>query len=424
MRQSMIRIWAGLGLSLGLAMMSLPIAVSANVEVQDDLLAQARQGKADAQRELGKQFYQGQHRPKDLTQAFYWLQQAAKQGDANAQNFVGFLYDTGQGVSENKALAAQWYQRAAYQKYAQAQYNLASLYHAGQGIEKSDILASHWFKLAAQKGHADAQLQLATHYQTGMGVVKDLPQALHWYKLAAAQGNTVAQKQVTLLQAYLKQEMAQGKPVASKLASLQAYQQALRSGQLLAIKSQLKDSSAKILLADPSLAQRPVWSSLQHLINTGFQRGYSKTEINRVGTEMNQVIQLANPAARVQASLMFKWVTAQVFYNYAVYGSAKDLGGSNLVLLHDSFEKAAMNQISMEALKPLFRPDHQKDFQALRNYLRQKQTQLSAQDLNKKALQSFLADAPQFIPTPRFESLYQDISASYRHLHQLQSLAK
>lgn len=423
MRKQTIQMWAILALSLGLTgigFSSRALANETQTQAVDALLLQARQGQVVAQRELGKQLFKGQSRPKDLGLAFYWLKLAAEQGDANAQNYLGFIYDTGQGAPENKALAFKWYQLAAQQKDPQAQFNLASLYHLGEGVAQSHILAASWYKLAAQKGHADAQMQIATFFHAGQGVEKDLKQALYWYRTAAAQGHQLAQEQAQVMEAYLNQSPLS----ASTKASLQAYQDILRQSQLLALKIPLKNSLSSMLQADPGLGQKRVWSNLEQELSIGYQRGYTLAEINQLGARLNQVIEAANQQARIEASPLFKNVAAQVFYNQAVYADLKSLKGANLNALHKNYEQTAMNDISMQALKPLFIPTNQSRFQDVCKYLKQKESRLSPEKLNKQALRVFLIDAPEHIPGPLFDSLYQEIEVSYRHFNQLQALAK
>ena len=52
----------------------------------------------------------------------------ANQGAAYAQYNLGVMYDNGMGVPENDAEAVKWYRKAADQGYAEAQSNLGIMY--------------------------------------------------------------------------------------------------------------------------------------------------------------------------------------------------------------------------------------------------------------------------------------------------------
>ena len=65
-----------------------------------------------------------------------WFRRAAVQGYANAQRDLGFCYENGQGVSKDAKEAVSWYRKAANQGYADAQCNLGMCYVHGQGVSK------------------------------------------------------------------------------------------------------------------------------------------------------------------------------------------------------------------------------------------------------------------------------------------------
>jgi TPR repeat protein len=109
----------------------------------------AEQGDADAQFNLGFQYFHGQGVPQDYAEAVKWYRRAAEQGKAAAQSNLGFLYNVGQGVPQDYAEAAKWYQRVAAQGDADAQLNLGFLYFHGQGVPQDHILAHMSFDLAA-----------------------------------------------------------------------------------------------------------------------------------------------------------------------------------------------------------------------------------------------------------------------------------
>ena len=89
--------------------------------------AAADQGDADAQRELGFCYYNGNGVEKDLREAVRWFRKAADQGDALAQFFLGFCYYYGEGVPQDYREAVRWYRKAADQGDADAQRVLGRL---------------------------------------------------------------------------------------------------------------------------------------------------------------------------------------------------------------------------------------------------------------------------------------------------------
>jgi TPR repeat protein len=80
---------------------------------RERLLERARNGDADAQFELGKNYETGRiGLPKDLSQAQYWYRKAADQGDPYAEASLGILFNFGKGVPRDYAQAYMWYERA------------------------------------------------------------------------------------------------------------------------------------------------------------------------------------------------------------------------------------------------------------------------------------------------------------------------
>jgi len=81
---------------------------------REQLLERARQGDADAQFDLGKNYETGRiGLPKDISQAQYWYRKAADQGDPYAEASLGILFNFGKGVQRDYAQAYMWYERAA-----------------------------------------------------------------------------------------------------------------------------------------------------------------------------------------------------------------------------------------------------------------------------------------------------------------------
>ena len=77
------------------------------------LIRRAKQGDAEAQRNLGFLFHKGQGVPQDYAEARKWWLRAAKQGNYNAQHSLGFLYFKGQGVPVDYVTSYAWASAAA-----------------------------------------------------------------------------------------------------------------------------------------------------------------------------------------------------------------------------------------------------------------------------------------------------------------------
>ena len=83
------------------------------------------------------------------------LRAQAEQGHASAQYNLGVTYDEGLGVSEDDAEAVRWYRLAAGQGHSTAQYNLGVMYANGRGVPQHDVTAHMWFNLAASRSTGD-----------------------------------------------------------------------------------------------------------------------------------------------------------------------------------------------------------------------------------------------------------------------------
>ena len=156
----------------------------------DGLLTKANTGDANAQFELGENYYKYQ----DYEEAVRWYRRAAEQGFAPAQENLGLCYERGQGVQKDYAEAVKWYRKAAEQGNAAAQNNYANCLYAGKGGVPQDYTeAAKWYQKAAEQGDEYGQFNLGACYFFGVGVLKDYAEAVKWYRKAAEQGNVYAQ---------------------------------------------------------------------------------------------------------------------------------------------------------------------------------------------------------------------------------------
>ena len=147
---------------------------------------------AEAQRDMGLMYAQGQGVKQDFAQALIWFRKAADQGDDLAQFFLGVMYRDGNGVPKDDAKALAWYRKSADQGDSLAQFDIGSMYNHGEGVPKDAAQAAAWYRKAADQGSASAQSNLGAMYSEGDGVPKDDAQALIWFHKAADQGEAVA----------------------------------------------------------------------------------------------------------------------------------------------------------------------------------------------------------------------------------------
>ena len=152
------------------------------------LITLGNAGNADAQRNLGALYDEGNGVTKDYAQAVNWYRKAADQGDAEGEIRLGGMYYDGHGVPKDVVQIANWYRKAAEQGNAIGQYNLGVLYSNGDGVPKDHVEAATWYRKAADQGLAISQYALAWMYANGDGVPTNNIQAYLWWNLAAAQG--------------------------------------------------------------------------------------------------------------------------------------------------------------------------------------------------------------------------------------------
>jgi TPR repeat protein len=128
----------------------------------DETMAEANQGAAYAQFNLGNMYAFGMGVPENDAEAFKWYRKAADQGGAKAQFNVGNMYEFGDGVPENDAEAVKWYRKAADQGHAKAQFNLGVMYYNGDGVPENHVRAYVWLSMAKTQGHEKAKKGVET----------------------------------------------------------------------------------------------------------------------------------------------------------------------------------------------------------------------------------------------------------------------
>jgi TPR repeat protein len=141
----------------------------------------------------------------------------ANQGAAYAQFNLGVMYDFGMGVPENDAEAVKWYRKAADQGDAEGQYNLGVMYDFGMGVPENDAEAVKWYRKSADQGNAKAQSNLGVMYAKGEGVPENNIRAYVWWSMAKTQDDADAAGNIDILKPQMtKQQIAQAQALAAK----------------------------------------------------------------------------------------------------------------------------------------------------------------------------------------------------------------
>ena len=124
----------------------------------------------------------------------------AEEGDAEAQFNLGILYEDGKGVSQDAAEAVRWYSLSADQGFREAQYLLGLMCDEGTGVAQDHSKAVEWWLKASEQGHPMAQCNLGGSYFDAIGVPEDCKEGLKWLQLSAEQGQEEALTSLNFMQ--------------------------------------------------------------------------------------------------------------------------------------------------------------------------------------------------------------------------------
>lgn len=130
----------------------------ASAQTQDfaALHKQAKEGNAEAQYELAKDYYTGTGVPKDSKQGLEWLRKSADQGHPGAEFALAVLYRKGELKDPKQGLV--WLRKSAVHNNAAAEYELGCLFRDGEGgVSKNPHEAAAWLRKAARQQNQPAQ---------------------------------------------------------------------------------------------------------------------------------------------------------------------------------------------------------------------------------------------------------------------------
>lgn len=153
---------------------------------------------ANAQFELGVEYFLAELVPYDLTKALSLLEASAAQQNDKAMNLLGYLYAYSDKVKQNAKKAIHYYQQSAEQGNAEALYQLGLIYQAGKLTTKDESLAAQYLLTSIEQGGTAALLNLANLYLQGAGVEQSNEKAWHYLKQSALSGDYEGQIQLAL----------------------------------------------------------------------------------------------------------------------------------------------------------------------------------------------------------------------------------
>jgi len=152
----------------------------------------ALQGSAKAKYSLAYCYAHGFGVTRDVNEAIRYLRQAADQGSPQALCQLARMYSEGRDLPWNRTEAFRLYRAAADQGDASGEYGLAYLYSHGAAEERDYAEAARWALKAAAQRDVQAERYLGGAYRWGRGVARDSAEAMRWYGKAADQGDRVA----------------------------------------------------------------------------------------------------------------------------------------------------------------------------------------------------------------------------------------
>ena len=171
-------------------------------------LAEASNGNAEAQYDVGTMYQNGRGVKADRDKAIAWYRKAAAQGEsksisrlqlmqANATRFektaseakdgnadsqydLGNMHMKGVGTNIDYRQAVKTFEQSASQGHIKSAYKLGLIYYEGNDIKRDGKKAYKWFRQAAENGYPAAQYYLGKLFADGTGVRKDLAESLVW----------------------------------------------------------------------------------------------------------------------------------------------------------------------------------------------------------------------------------------------------
>jgi serine/threonine-protein kinase len=146
-------------------------------------------GSAEACKDLGNLYHDGNTGPKDYSRAAALYSKACNAGYALGCTNLGVMYHNGDGVAPDDTRAAALYSKACNAGDALGCSNLGSNYWNGRGVPQSDTQAASLYSRACDANNAIACSNLGLCYATGRGVGQDYDKAKQYFETGCKKGN-------------------------------------------------------------------------------------------------------------------------------------------------------------------------------------------------------------------------------------------
>lgn len=153
-------------------------------------LEKARKGDADAQRFVGKWYFDPKFGFMDYNKAVYWLRKAAKQNELFADYDLAQLYHRGYGVPQDDGKALLHY-RKLMDRNDMALERVEMLTMTDRG-KKRVVMSLEEVLAGAERGDAEALCELGWRHFIHWGVEWSSEKATECFEKAAKQGHTEA----------------------------------------------------------------------------------------------------------------------------------------------------------------------------------------------------------------------------------------
>lgn len=156
-------------------------------------LTLAKEGRADAQYELGNFYATEDSEHLDYKEAEKWYLKASNQGNARSKFALARLYDSNKiQVKDNAKEALRYYFELAEEGYSTAQCAVGLKYRFGFGVKENVKEAEKWLLRASEQGDVNAQRHLADLYLYH----NKNREAITWLKNASGKGDAHCERRL------------------------------------------------------------------------------------------------------------------------------------------------------------------------------------------------------------------------------------
>lgn len=164
------------------------------------LKQQVSQQDPKALYELGQQYENGDHVPKNINKALNYYELAVAQNHVPTMIHIANLYETGERVPKKPEVARAWIEKATRSGDKDATKRLIYYYENGIGGETDYPLALNMTEKLAVENDSEAMFNLYRYYHEGIVAPKNDAEAQKWLQMAANHNNITAQLQLAALE--------------------------------------------------------------------------------------------------------------------------------------------------------------------------------------------------------------------------------